>query len=68
MDVPELLHPQYPLGSASYCTHTVVQISLELAEKSQQAIVLVLSGDPEMARESHMTEVRGTCVEEAQQQ
>ena len=65
MDVPELLHPQYLLGSASYCTRAAVQISLEPAEKLQQAIVLVLSGDPEMARESHMIEVRGICVEEA---
>ena len=41
MDVPELLHPQYLLGSASCCTSAVAQISLEPAKKivkNQQAI------------------------------
>ena len=41
MDIPELLHPQDPLGSASYCTRAAVQISLEPADKvvkNQQAI------------------------------
>ena len=33
MDIPELLHPQYPLGFASYSTHAAAQILLEPAEK-----------------------------------
>ena len=41
MDIPYLLYPQYPLGSASYCMRAMAQISLELAEnvvKIQQVI------------------------------
>ena len=41
MDIQELLHPQDPLGSASFCTRAVAQILLEPAEKvvkNQQAI------------------------------
>ena len=56
------------LGSASYSTRTAAQISLEKVVKNQQAIVFVLSGNREMARESHMIEARDICVEEAQQQ
>ena len=38
MDVPELLHPHYLLGSASYCTCTTAQILTEKIVKNQQAI------------------------------
>ena len=39
MDVPELLHPQYPLGSTSYCTRAAAQILLELAEKVSKRLI-----------------------------
>ena len=41
MDLPELLHPQYRLGSAANCMCTMGQILLEPAKKvvkNQQAI------------------------------
>ena len=47
----------------------LVRTSRKNCEKpaSDQLIVLVLSEDRKMARESHMIEARDICVEEAQQ-
>ena len=59
VDVPELLHPQYLLGSASYCMHAASQITLEPAEKlfsKRSYLTLVHSRDREMAQKSHMIE------------
>ena len=36
MNVPDLLHPQYPLRSTSYCMHATAQISLELTKNSYE--------------------------------
>ena len=43
MDIPELLHPQYPLGSTSYCMRAAAQISLEPAKNVKN---LISSPDP----------------------
>ena len=55
MDVPGLLHPQYPSGSTSYCTRAAAQISLESAEKTSKRSIdrtcIYSSRDREMARE-----------------
>ena len=37
MDVPELLHPHYPVGSAPYCMHATVPTGRKLFEIARES-------------------------------
>ena len=56
MDVPELLHPQYPFGSASYHTCTAVQTWTGVAAEKLMKKISERRVVAEMARESYMIE------------